>query len=671
MLMAKAEARPPPDSASRPADRTPALLQRCGDHSCPPSGCHGYAGHHPLRPSATGRILGALPSVGEILASPDRSLRPSKTGWTSGAVPPVVSEVLSSPGQPLKTDTRMAMNASFGVDFGRVRVHTDARAAESARAVQASAFTVGRDVVFAAGRYAPDTPAGRQLLAHELTHVVQQGNRRPEGPTSTVAALSAEAEADRTANQVVSGGQAGSIRSGTPTGIQRQIGTPAGAPDPTKAEQDRQLAQDLVDVPASAPAAPTTTSAIQLSATEQGLVTEGLSRGAPDDTIIDALLRRGVDNPPPAPRAPFPRPGAAEGESSREITTRELTVGLLRVQLQPALTPLKVAFDSFVASEYEALSKVAKPSFDVAKGEPFGSPLEKYQALRASYYRAGWVNAKRDIFDRIVPAKILGVRIVGGVHELMVPVLDGMAKQLPEKTKAAFAADTLGVGGFVPRFIEDTSRLSNHAFGMALDIDPRWNPHIKGESDIAAFKQATGVELGERFFYGSEPAEETQRRLEEVSERLKTWLAYWLPLYEPLVEAKERARKGRTAKERAEARKVAADLQRDINQNPAAADLRALDTMVKNHGVAVVRGWQHGIGTIDPRVIDMFKQLGYGYGARSGNEYEKSKDIMHIELLPPLVLPKAAGPERPMDMLDVVPDPAAIEPAKPKRRRRR
>jgi hypothetical protein len=427
----------------------------------------------------------------------------------------------------------------------------------------------------------------------------------------------------------------------------------------------------FVNVPVSAPAAPATTSAIQLSAPEQGLVTEGLSRGASDDQIINALLRRGIDNPPPGPMSPFPRPGVAEGESSREITMRQLTVGLLRPQLRSALTAPKAAFDTFVATEYAGLSKDAKPSFGIRDGESFSSPVEKYQALRAAYYREGWVNAKADIFDRIVPAEMLGVPITGGVHELMVPLLAGMAKQLPEKTKAAFSAGTTGVGGFVPRFIAGTNRLSNHAFGMALDIDPKWNPHIKGKGDVAAFKQATGAELGERFFLGSEPATETQRRLGEVSERLKPWLAHWLPLYEPLVEAKERARHARTAKERAESQKVAAELQNDIDKNPASADLRALDIMVRNHGIAEVRAWQRGISTIDPNVIEMFRRLGYSYGARWGAEYEQSKDVMHLELLAPVALPKASGPARSMDMLDVVPDPAAIETAQPKRRRRR
>lgn len=90
------------------------------------------------------------------------------------AAPPVVHDVLQTPGQPLDASTRGFMEQRFGHDFGKVRVHTDSRAAESAQAVNAVAYTVGRDVVFGAGQYAPHNREGQRLLAHELTHVVQQ-----------------------------------------------------------------------------------------------------------------------------------------------------------------------------------------------------------------------------------------------------------------------------------------------------------------------------------------------------------------------------------------------------------------------------------------------------------------------------------------------------------------
>jgi hypothetical protein len=89
-------------------------------------------------------------------------------------VPPIVHEVLRSPGRPLDAETRAFMEPRFGHDFSQVRVHTDAKAAESARAVNGLAYTVGQDVVFRAGQYTPETREGRQLLAHELVHTRQQ-----------------------------------------------------------------------------------------------------------------------------------------------------------------------------------------------------------------------------------------------------------------------------------------------------------------------------------------------------------------------------------------------------------------------------------------------------------------------------------------------------------------
>jgi hypothetical protein len=88
--------------------------------------------------------------------------------------PPLVHEVLHEPGQSLGIKTRAMMESRFGHDFSRVRVHAGAQAAESARAVDALAYTVGSDVVFGQGQYMPQTAQGQRLLAHELSHVVQQ-----------------------------------------------------------------------------------------------------------------------------------------------------------------------------------------------------------------------------------------------------------------------------------------------------------------------------------------------------------------------------------------------------------------------------------------------------------------------------------------------------------------
>jgi hypothetical protein len=96
-------------------------------------------------------------------------------------VPHVVYEVLRSPGQPLKRPIRRFMESRFGQDFSQVRVHTTSKAATSARVLHANSFTVGRNIVFGAGQYSPETSSGRRLLAHELTHVIQQtGKIQPQ-----------------------------------------------------------------------------------------------------------------------------------------------------------------------------------------------------------------------------------------------------------------------------------------------------------------------------------------------------------------------------------------------------------------------------------------------------------------------------------------------------------
>lgn len=147
-------------------------------------------------------------------------------------VPPIVSEVLRSPGQPLDTNTREFMEPRFGHDFSGVRVHTDAKAAESARAVNALAYTVGRDVVFGGGQYLPGTTMGQKLMAHELTHVVQQssassGRQLQSKLTVNQPGDAFEQEADAVAERVMAGAHASASLTPSHPTIQRE--TPGGA----------------------------------------------------------------------------------------------------------------------------------------------------------------------------------------------------------------------------------------------------------------------------------------------------------------------------------------------------------------------------------------------------------------------------------------------------------
>jgi hypothetical protein len=129
-------------------------------------------------------------------------------------VPPIVHDVLRSPGHPLDAETRAFMEPRFGHDFSQVRIHTDDKAAESAWAVNALAYTVGRDIVFGSGQVASDTRQGRALIAHELAHVVQQSQSvAPDTPQFFGGDEHgpAETEANRTADRIIGGEPAGML----------------------------------------------------------------------------------------------------------------------------------------------------------------------------------------------------------------------------------------------------------------------------------------------------------------------------------------------------------------------------------------------------------------------------------------------------------------------------
>src|SRR5258708_3922670 len=103
------------------------------------------------------------------------TLRRSTQDHAPAAIPRFVREVLLSPGRPLDSATRTFMEPRFGYDFGKIRIHADERAAESAAALQAEAYTVGRDICFASSKYTPKNTEGRRLLAHKPPHNLHQG----------------------------------------------------------------------------------------------------------------------------------------------------------------------------------------------------------------------------------------------------------------------------------------------------------------------------------------------------------------------------------------------------------------------------------------------------------------------------------------------------------------
>jgi hypothetical protein len=170
--------------------------------------------------------------------------------------PPIVHDVLGSSGAPLDAAVRAEMEPRFGHSFADVRVHAEGRAAESAKAVGARAYAVGRDVVFGAGRYAPGSMDGRRLIAHELAHVVQQrGASASLQPTLEIGAANdpAEREADAAAEAVARGGSVAPPAAGAGMALRRD-GEEDGRSLPNPARESRRRGPvDPIDMDENTP----------------------------------------------------------------------------------------------------------------------------------------------------------------------------------------------------------------------------------------------------------------------------------------------------------------------------------------------------------------------------------------------------------------------------------
>lgn len=178
-----------------------------------------------LRAAAAGRtdVLGAAGLIGL-----QRAVGNAGVASMADEERSPVHDVVGSGGSPLDADTRADMEARLGHDFGDVRVHTDAAAHESARSVHAQAYTVGSDIVFQRDRYDPSSETGRHMLAHELTHVVQQRSGPVDGTDAGGGVKVSdpsdrfEREAAATADHVMAGTAPVPAGGGTAAAVQRQ-----------------------------------------------------------------------------------------------------------------------------------------------------------------------------------------------------------------------------------------------------------------------------------------------------------------------------------------------------------------------------------------------------------------------------------------------------------------
>ncbi len=260
--------------------------------------------------------------------------------------------------------------------------------------------------------------------------------------------------------------------------------------------------------------------------------------------------------------------------------------------------------------EFNALSAFVRAQFTPIVVPPYVDPYataeEKYRGMRGAYYRAGWPFIKRDVLDLMVPASFFGSPIPTGVHNELAGVLKKVELEVGRRKPDLvpwLQAGRFVIGGFVPRFQAGSNQLSNHAYGLAIDIDATWNPQVKQgprqkEDAMAAFQRATGERLDVDFSNKSSGQfRKIYDRMLTISKKLMAWLDRHLQRYDQLQE--EIGKADKDPKQKAKAAELRKELERD-------KDLAALDTLIRIYSRPTVDTWKaYGIITIPPEVIDV------------------------------------------------------------------
>jgi hypothetical protein len=269
------------------------------------------------------------------------------------------------------------------------------------------------------------------------------------------------------------------------------------------------------------------------------------------------------------------------------------------------------------------------------------SALESYRFIRALLYRYGWIETPRVFGDILGPdegAQFLGVNIQGGLHRLAVAALGDLGHK-----PAGVSIPVKSVLGLQPRRIAGSKPeiYSNHAFGLAIDIDASWNPHFTGEAAKIITRHG-GVDFTKPLVEPGIAIEELYEKLNQASQRFVTWLREALAretkVRGDLETAKAKRADAKTPDEQkaadGEVQKAQEALARDF------AEIIELDTLRKEFKVPLDEWEKHGTLTIPIALVRQLKERGFGWGA----EWRTHKDIMHFELDPERLLSHLKAP---------------------------
>jgi D-alanyl-D-alanine carboxypeptidase len=270
----------------------------------------------------------------------------------------------------------------------------------------------------------------------------------------------------------------------------------------------------------------------------------------------------------------------------------------------------------------------------------------------------GFQNSSKLFSEDIVEATLLGQPIQNGVHRLLVEHLgDLTAEPTADETRRQMAPQILSIIGFQPRHIAGTDDLSNHVYGLAIDINAKWNPYIKNPYVVEIIKRHTDppILFDQPFLKAGESIDQIDAKLTRASEQIRRWLSVAMATKTRLetnlsvadaqagaaesilYNAKTDEEKKSASEARDRARSELTKAQQEIDESQDTFEVKVL---AEEWSWATLENWQSvGLFTIPIDLAKQLKERGFGWG----NEWKTKKDAMHFELDPKLLGLEGAG----------------------------
>jgi hypothetical protein len=387
----------------------------------------------------------------QVIAASDRRppgkadvhVKPSAAqGAESPMAPPSVDRALADPGRPLEPALRANMERWFGSDFSRVRVHSDVKAERSARDANARAYTVGRDIVFGARQFAPHTLSGRRLIAHELSHVVQQGGtskrlfRQSEEEDEEKKPPAAERALDVGAPLPAGSASTGPSSEGPPSAAPDTVKPNAGTPPPSATEPAGKSPSDATDATSQSAAAKVSAAGHAMPPAGMALCPDPPSR----TLVVLACTTPPAAAPPAVEKAELPKPDPARfgGDPDRARFANELA----RCRAERTVKEeIENRYRTAVKSAKERATAEAKADTDAAlkaATEAVEPPGDKAAIAKAK--KDAIAKAKKDAAKKIADAQAAVTRedISAVTNELASKFEEQLAADFEKTIKGAF-----------------------------------------------------------------------------------------------------------------------------------------------------------------------------------------------------------------------------------------